>query len=259
MTERYDAEWMSGFDYDSLRARDFALFCKAASMDRAARVPTCPEWNVAELCDHLARVYQGRAYAIEHAAFKSTDDFLNRADRVDPINWVRDWSDSLDRALLNRADDAPTITFMPEATTVHFWRRRMSLETLVHRIDVELAVGDATAMDVDLSADGVDELLWFGSAEPEIEQADGDHQTTVLELINGERRWVITLDESGLSTTDSSAPRDATVFGSAPALLLALSGRDIEEIGVDRLGLEPPVVEGDPFAFDRLRGFLGAF
>ena len=259
MTEPYDAAWMSGVDYDSLRAGDFALFCEAASADLAARVPTCPEWNVAGLCDHLARVYQGRAYVIEHAAFKSTDDFVIRANQVDPIDWVRDWSETLDRALLDRADDAPAVTFMPEATTVHFWRRRMSLETLVHRTDVELAVGDATEMDEDLSADGVDELLWFGSDDPEIVPIDGNDQTTVIELINGKRRWVITLDESGLSTSETSASRDATVYGAAPAFLLALSGRDIEGIGAHRFGLKPLVVEGDQFALDRLRGFLGAF
>ena len=259
MTERYDAGWMSGFAYDSLREGDFELFCAAASTDLSSRVPTCPEWNVTELCDHLARVYQGRAFAIEHAAFKSNGDFVARANHVDPIDWVRDWSETLDRALLDRADDAPTVTFMPEATTVHFWRRRMSLETFVHRTDVELAVGDATEMDEDLSADGVDELLWFGSDGPETEQTGRNDQTTVIELMNDKRRWVITLNESGLSTSETSASRDATVSGTAPAFLLTLSGRDIEGIGAHRFGLESLVVKGDQFAFDRLRGFLGGF
>ena len=259
MTERYDAGWMSGCDYDTQRAGDFALFCEATSADLSARVPTCPEWTMAGLCDHLARVYQGRAYAIEHAAFKSTDDFVLRLNHLDPIDWVRHWSETLDRALLDRADDAPAVTFMPEATTVHFWRRRMALETLVHRTDAELAVGEVTTMNDDLSADGSDELLWFGSEDPEIEQTDGNDQTRVLELTNGSRRWTITLNESGLSLSETSASRDATVYDAAPSFLLALSGRDIEGIGAHRFGLKPLVVEGDQFAFDRLRGFLGAF
>ncbi len=259
MTERYDATWLSGHDYDALRSSEFARFCNAASADLGARVPTCPEWNVAELCDHLARVYQGRAYAIEYAAFKSHDDFVNREEHVDPIDWVRQWSDALDRALLDRADDAPSITFMPEATTVHFWRRRMSLETLVHRTDAELAVGDVAAMDGALSADGIDELLWFGSADPEVAPTDDIDETTVLELTNGTRRWVTTLSATGLATGATTSSRNATVFGSAPALLLALSGRDLGGIGAHRFGLEMPVVEGDTVAFDRLRNFLGDF
>lgn len=259
MTERFDAHWLSGADYDSRRARDFARFCEAASVDLAALVPTCPEWDVAALCDHLARVYQGRTYVIEHAELKPADDFVSREENVDPIDWVRDWSTALDRALLDRADDTPSITFMPESTNVHFWRRRMALETLVHRTDAELAVGDVTAMNEDLSADGVDELLWFGPEDTDNEPADRTGRPTVLELISANRRWVVTLGESGLATSETVASRDATVFGSAPAFLLALSGRDIEGIGADRFGVGSLVVEGDPLAFDRLRNVLGAF
>src|SRR5579863_2534435 len=172
MTAGYDAGWLPGDAYDAWRAADFARFCEAAACDMTAHVPTCPEWDVTALCDHLARVYQGRSYAIEHGAFLERERFEVRPDGADPLDFVRAWSDALDRALLDRSDDAPTITFMPEATTVHFWRRRMALETLVHRTDAEIAVGQVSPMDDDLSADGVDELLWFGS-HPENEHDDG--------------------------------------------------------------------------------------
>jgi uncharacterized protein (TIGR03083 family) len=259
MEDGYDAGWLPGDTYDALRAADFARFCEAASSDLAAHVPTCPDWDVTGLCDHLARVYQGRAHAIEHAAFKEREAFEQRDEGTDPIDWVRSWSDVLDRALLGRADDAPTITFVPEVTVVHFWRRRMALETLVHRTDAEIAVGEVAPMDDELSADGVDELLWFVSGDPDVEHADGVEATTVLELTDGTRRWVVTLDAKELSTVPSSAARDATVRGSAPALLLALSGRDLEGIGPRRFGVEAPVVDGDRTAYERLTARLGGF
>jgi uncharacterized protein (TIGR03083 family) len=255
----YDAGWLPGDAYDALRAQDFLRFCEAAVADLKAPVPTCPEWDVTGLCDHLARVYQGRSHAIEHAAFKEREDFVHREEGADPIDWVRAWSDDLDRALLDQADDAHTITFIPEVTIVHFWRRRMALETLVHRTDAELAVGDVTAMDDELSADGVDELLWFGTGDPDVEHDDGNDATSVLELTDGTRRWVVTLSPTALSTSPSSASRDATVRATAPALLLALSGRDLEGIGASRFGVVLPVVEGDPLAYERLRARLGGF
>lgn len=253
----YDDAWMPGDAYDALRAADFLGFCEAAVADTTAHVPTCPEWDVTALCDHLARVYQGRAYAIEHGAFLERDRFEVRADGADPLDYVRAWSDALDRALLDRADDAPTVTFMPEATTVHFWRRRMALETLVHRTDAEIAVGDVAPMDDDLSADGVDELLWF-CTHPDNDHGDGVAATTVVALSDGTRRWTPTLTDGSFSATSTARP-DATVRGSAPALLLALSGRDLEGLGAPRFGVEVPTVDGDPAAYERLLARLGAF
>ncbi|HEV3328715.1 MAG TPA: maleylpyruvate isomerase family mycothiol-dependent enzyme [Acidimicrobiales bacterium] len=257
MAAGYDAGWMPGDAYDALRAADFLRFCEAAVADPAARVPTCPEWDVTALCDHLARVYQGRTHAIEHGAFLERDRFETRADGADPLDFVRAWSDALDRSLLDRDDDAPTVTFMPEATTVHFWRRRMALETLVHRTDAEIAVGEVSPMDDELSADGVDELLWF-CTHPDNDHHDGVTATTVVELTDGTRRWASTLTDGGF-TAASTAPPDATVRGSAPAILLALSGRDLEGIGPSRFGMDLPVVDGDPLAYERLRTRLGAF
>ena len=157
----YDADWLSGEVYDAHRSADFAKFCTAAGTNLDAHVPTCPDWDVRGLCDHLARVYQGRGYVIEHAAFKDQDAFELRGDDEGAIEFVQRWSVALVAALSDRADDAPTVTFIPEARTVHFWRRRMALETLVHRTDAEIAVGTVSSMDDALSADGIDELLWF--------------------------------------------------------------------------------------------------
>jgi len=257
MPDGLDAGWLAGDAYDALRAADFGRFCEAASIDQTAHVPTCPEWDVAALCDHLARVYQGRSYVIAHGAFMDREDVASRPDGTDPLAWVRRWSDTLDRSLLELPDEAPTVTFMPEATTVHFWRRRMALETLVHRTDAEVAVGDVAPMDNDLSADGIAELLWFGT-HPENDEPDGIEAASVVALTDGTQTWTASLTERGLATPASGAPA-ATVRGSAPALLLALSGRDLEGIGAPRFGVALPVVEGDPAAYERLLGRLGAF
>lgn len=259
MPENFDTGWMSGEEYDMFRAADFVQFCEAASLDLEARVPTCPEWNITTLCDHLASVYQAKAHTIELGTFMPSDDSEHRDRRVNPIEWVRSCAAILDRALWNRPDNAPTITFVPSSTTVHFWRRRMALETLVHRVDAQLAVGAVSAMNDDLSADGVDEMLWFGSERPRVDYDYRDVGRAVVLLTDGIRRWTVTMSDSELSTRSSNATPDATVRCSAPTILLVLSGRDIEGIGAQRLGLELPFIEGDPVAFRRLRKRLGTF
>ena len=144
----------------------------------------------------------------------------------------------------------------PVTTTVHFWRRRMALETLVHRADMELAVGDVTRMDDELSADGVDELLWF-FARPDDDHADGIDATSVVELTDGDHAWFVTLTDGAASWSRSGAGADATVRGTAPALLLALWGRDVAGIGPARFGVPPLVVTGDEAAYRRLLDRLG--
>jgi uncharacterized protein (TIGR03083 family) len=250
--------WLPGDAYDADRAVDFLRFCTAARADLAAHVPTCPEWDVAALCDHLARVYQGRSHVIATLEFLDRDAFEVRSEGDDPIAWVQRWSDELDRSLLGLDDDAPAVTFMPDATTVHFWRRRMALETLVHRTDAEVATGVATPMDDELSEDGIDELLWFVT-HPEQDQADGIETTSVVVLDDAGRTWRVALGDGSVSFPDEDAAPDVTVAGSAGALLLALSGRDLEGIGAARFGIEPLTVQGDPAAFARLLGRLGGF
>jgi hypothetical protein len=142
---------------------------------------------------------------------------------------------------------------------MHFWRRRMALETFVHRTDAEIATGVVSAMNDELSADGVAELLWFGSSDPDIRHDDGNRASSVVALIAGPHQWTVTLTESGLFPHDTDAAVDATVLGAAPALLLTLSGRDVEGIGAERFGVEVPVVHGDAVAFQRLLNRLGNF
>jgi uncharacterized protein (TIGR03083 family) len=259
MPEPYDAGWMSGDKYDRLRAQEFETFRVAASLDLSAHVPTCPEWDMTALCDHLARVYQARTYTIEHSKRATSDDFAPLASGEDPIEFVTSWSDALNRSLTGRDDSDPTITFLPEANTMHFWRRRMALETFVHRTDAEIAVGVVSEMDDELSADGVAELLWFGSSDPDIHHADGIDDPTVVALSDGRHQWRVTLNQSALLLGDTGAALDATVHGSAAALLLVLSGRDIAAIGADRFGVEMPIIEGNPAAFERLLAHLGQF
>ncbi len=257
MSDPFADQWLDATTYDLLRASDFERFVNAAKRDTTAHVPTCPDWDVAGLCDHLARVYQGRSYVIAHGEFLDREKFETRADDVDPIEWLQGWYVQLDRELQGHADDEPTTTFMPDATTIAFWRRRMALETLVHRTDAEVAVGTASPMDDALSADGVNELLWFG-LHPEQEHHDGAPTTTVLALTDGQRTWTVELGD-GTYDPRSSLPATTTVRGAAPALLLALSGRDLKGIGHDRFGIEPLVIEGDPAGWARWRTRFGDF
>nr|MBA2560940.1 maleylpyruvate isomerase N-terminal domain-containing protein [Propionibacteriales bacterium] len=67
-------------------------------------------------------------------------------------------SHDLQETLAAATPDTPAWTWAEEQT-VGFIRRRQAHEALIHRVDAELAADNRTAMDPQLSADGVDEAL----------------------------------------------------------------------------------------------------
>ncbi len=59
-----------------------------------------------------------------------------------------------------RRPEEHAFTWYGPDQSVGFWIRRMAQETVIHRVDAELAAGSQiAAIPADLAADGIDELL----------------------------------------------------------------------------------------------------
>jgi uncharacterized protein (TIGR03083 family) len=173
---------------------------------------------------------------------------------------VLDWFDASLAALLaelrERGPEAPAYTWWPADQTVGFWYRRMAQETAVHRLDVEDGLGEPTAVDPALAADGIDEVLdaflaedW-DSVTPE-EWGDVDPHAgkgATVAVRSGGRVWRTTLAPDCMPLVRQDGPADATVSGRPEAVLLWLWGRRPDDAVV--LGGDPAVLR----AFrDRLR------
>jgi uncharacterized protein (TIGR03083 family) len=140
-------------------AADFARLRSVARIDQSAAVPTCPGWRVADLTGHVAEVYLHKAAAMR--------------DGVEPQEWppkqlaLQEPLALLDRAYVELTHEFATREPSDQAgswytpdQTVGFWMRRMAQETVIHRIDAELATDQPLAsIPDDLAVDGVDELL----------------------------------------------------------------------------------------------------
>ncbi|GII29914.1 maleylpyruvate isomerase N-terminal domain-containing protein [Planotetraspora mira] len=138
---------------------DFALLRTAVvSADPSARVPSCPDWSAGDLARHVAEVYLHKAECIRLGAFP--EEWPPGVLDSDPVT-------SLDRAhaVLSGQFSAhspadPAATWHEPDQTVGFWIRRMAQETVIHRIDAELAAGrPVSPIPDDLALDGVDEVL----------------------------------------------------------------------------------------------------
>jgi uncharacterized protein (TIGR03083 family) len=104
--------------------------------DPAAAVPSCPGWTVADLVDHLGGVHQWA----RHAVVEGTPDAEPEPPTGDLVAWYRRHASDLLTTLRSTDSAAPAWTFGSDST-VRWWLRRQTHETLMHTRDLLAASG----------------------------------------------------------------------------------------------------------------------
>ena len=125
-----------------------------------AGVPTCPEWSVADLTQHVGEVYLHKVECIRQGGLRETDWPPAGLKDEEPVALLDRAYTELVAELTTRNPSDPGGTWYEPDPTVGFWFRRMAQESVIHRIDAELAAGVPVApVPDDLAIDGIDELL----------------------------------------------------------------------------------------------------
>ena len=220
-----------------LRAEGDA-FAAAASKDLAAPVPSCPEWDMAELVRHTAEVHRHKAAVIRsgeaEVPWPEREQAPRETDRV--LDWYRAGLDDLHQ-LLTEADPAQPARTWGTGSTVAWWARRMAQETAVHRWDAENAVGDPTPIAPDVAVDGIDEFLSEFIPGEEIPWP-GDTGTVHLHCTDTEGEWTVGLRPGEVPIYEPGHSKgEVALRGSAPNLLMFL-WRRVEPSAVEVLGNE---------------------
>jgi uncharacterized protein (TIGR03083 family) len=235
---------------DAVRTETAALVAAAEQAGPDARVPSCPEWSVADLLGHVGRVQNWAATVVERRA---TEQIRFRElerppeDAAGRVDYVRAGGERLADALSGVDPDVPIWTFVESASgsgRAAFWQRRQAHEAAVHRYDAQLAAGSPQPVEGALAADGVDELLTvlgprsFGAA------LAGAPATLHLHCTDREGEWLVRLTDDGFEVERAHAKGDVAVRGPASELFLFAHNRR----GTD--GLE---VFGDAAVLERWR------
>jgi uncharacterized protein (TIGR03083 family) len=142
-------------------AAGLAAAARAAGPD--APVPTCPEWRVSDLLDHIRAVH---AYVDGIVGSRATESPARPVlapvpEGEDPVSAFEAGAEQL-LATLAAADlDTDVWNWSAgEPAPVTFWHRRMAHELVIHRADAESATGQQTPVDPpDLAVDGIDEFF----------------------------------------------------------------------------------------------------
>jgi uncharacterized protein (TIGR03083 family) len=211
---------------DAIRREGAALAASARTAGVDARVPSCPEWTVADLLGHTGRIHRWVASIITDRRDERGAHWSEAA--PPPNDELLDWFESspslLADALAGAGPDVELWSWTPDRTTA-FWARRQSVETAVHRYDAQLAAGAAAPVEHALAADGVDELFWLIPYWPWGERVRGDGETLHFHCTDGEGEWLVRLTPEGADVQREHAKGDVAARGTASDLLLFLYGR----------------------------------
>jgi uncharacterized protein (TIGR03083 family) len=223
----------------ALRTDAGRLIAAAQRAPLDARVPSCPDWDVADLLGHMGRVYRWAAACVEANAPVSPRDLPSPPARDARVAWVQSGADRI-LEVLDQPADTPAWTWAPGGT-VGFWQRRQAHETAVHRVDAELATGPPTPVDQELAVDGIDEWLALLPNRLGAPPITGTGETVHLHCTDGDGEWLLRLGADGLEVEPIHAKGDVAVRGPASDLLLVMMGRqalDTVEVLGDRAVLD---------------------
>ncbi len=137
-----------------------------------------------------------------------------------------------------RRPEDHAFTWYDPDQTVGFWIRDMAQETVIHRVDAELAAAEPlAAIPGDLAADGIDELLvafvQYDVALLPDKFADllASAADRTIGVETPQRSWLVTLTAGGVHVDGpGGGSPDATVRGLAPQVLLWLWNRGGENV-----------------------------
>jgi uncharacterized protein (TIGR03083 family) len=214
--------------------REGSLMVEAVGRaDLDAQVPTCPEWTVRELARHLGRVHRWAATYVRDARAQqmtpedAEDCWGAMPDDADLPGWYRQSHAGLVDALERAPQDLLCWSFLPAPSPLAFWARRQAHETVIHRVDAELAAGHrprVTEVATQVAVDGIDELLLcFYSRRNRV--CSDRLRTLAVAATDADAAWLMHVGPEGARSERGTGTADGQVSGPAAVLYLGLWNR----------------------------------
>lgn len=231
------------------RSTAFRLaLASAHSLD--VQVPTCPEWTLFDLAQHLGdgrRSWAATIAAGPVATAKSKTDGAPPAprDREGLLTWSAESTQALLDALRAAGPDRGCWTSWADSQspqTCGAVARHQLQEIAVHTYDAQLAVGDPQPLPTEVALDGVEEFLFTCNATT----VAWPHPPAAIDYRSTEgRSWRLSLSSKGARVARLAGPAQAkpaavayaTIAATANELVLAMYGRipaDALELGGDQ-------------------------
>jgi uncharacterized protein (TIGR03083 family) len=242
-------------DYLSHMRAEFRRFAEVlAAAEPTRRVPTCPEWDAADLLWHLSGVTVFWATIVRDRLDHPGPAEIKPdrpSDYDDLQRLFADSSAALIDALESTAEDVSVWTWFDADRSVGFVLRRQAHEALIHRLDAELTTDSVTPFDADLATDGVLEVLEVMFSEiPDWASHEFDGGIGRVATTDTGAQWLVrtgnlsgTDPDTGKSYTDHPTLTVAT--DGEPTFELTATARDLDAWLWNRPTLAEVAMSGD--------------
>lgn len=216
-------------------------------------VPSCPAWTGGDLVRHVAEVYLHKTEIMRTGARPTP---WPPSLPGEPTAVLDDAYRQLVGELTTREPTDPALTWYAPDQTVGFWLRRMAQETVIHRLDAELAASvEHAPIPTDLADDGIDELLvcFLMDTADEAPEELGEHLTEcdgrTVQIATESDGWQLQIGPTEITVERGHFDAEAGVSGEAGAVLRWVWRR----AGDDVVRLD-----GNRWVLGKLRTMLGA-
>ncbi|MFJ6623283.1 maleylpyruvate isomerase family mycothiol-dependent enzyme [Kitasatospora sp. NPDC091335] len=209
---------------DALRHEGTRLADAAARTELTAPVPTCPEWQLADLLRHIGYVHRWAATIVSRGLPAPLDEAGAQA-AVGPmpsdgalLDWYREGHAALLDTLTTAPADLACWSFLPSPRPLAFWARRQAHETAVHRYDADAAAGvPGPVVDTSLALDGIDELLSGFMTSGRSRLRSEQPRTFRIRATDGAGSWHLTVTREPVVVIDGEGPEPADLTLTGPA------------------------------------------
>jgi len=235
----------------AVRAEIDGFVQAVAACPARAAVPTCPDWTVADLAEHVGQFCGFWTHVLCEGTGRPKTPFKVEPDGAPLAGWLEELGGFLVAELSATPSPARVWTWYEADQSAAFVARRSAHELAVHRYDAQSALGACRPIPRGLAADGIDEVLTvLVEARPRTGQSAGASMHVAATDAGSE--WFVTLLPDRIDVerrgptdqrrpADEHAPADLNLNGAASDLELLLYGRptlgDVERRG------DPAVLE----------------
>ena len=144
-----------------LAAEGSALMSAVRQGPLSAPVDACPGWTVLDVARHVGTIWRWATQVVGERR-QTPGEFEPEPEHLAPedaLAWLEGGLIPLLDALRSCPSGEPVWGFGPKPRTAAFWSRRQAMETVIHRVDVELAIGALAPVDPAVASDGIGEFI----------------------------------------------------------------------------------------------------
>ncbi|MBW6433470.1 maleylpyruvate isomerase family mycothiol-dependent enzyme [Actinoplanes hulinensis] len=210
----------------------------AHEADGQLPIPTCPDWTLEQMVEHVGRGHRWAAEIIRRRLPEpiAMQEVVVPADPDERSEWLTAGARMLADAVRVVGAQQPVWTWQRDRSA-GFWLRRLLHDEVVHRFDAELALGATGDLAADLAADGVSDVLDTAAAlsRPDIGVpspfaglvgAGESLQFIATDTdLGSSGEWSIIRSPAGVTWRHGHETAHVTVRGPALQLLLLLNRR----------------------------------